>query len=103
MPLKVTFKKRPRQTGLARVAEPYSSTDIKVKGVEIGYIAPPHRTDPAYLWTVRFKVHDPEGENCKWRWATMKARHATEPDAREWVLANIGVVQSHLSLVLEPT
>lgn len=74
-----TFKKLPRETGLAGVANPYPGTDIKHNRKIVGLIVPPNWQRDK--WEVRL-MQEKDG---KWKWIHVKQKFDTEPDAREWV------------------
>jgi hypothetical protein len=91
------FKKNPGATGLARIAEPYSSTAIIRKGAEVGQIRPPHRNDADYTWSVSLIVTDAEAKP-GWKWVKLKARFTTEPAAREWLIKNWPAIAERYAL-----
>lgn len=85
--MKLSFKKQPRATGLAAVANPYQTTDIKANGEVVGYIYPPRRHNG---WTVAIAVEKTENytdnnPNCPWMWVFMSRIHESEPNARQFV------------------
>lgn len=80
--IKLTFKKHKKETGLASVANPYAPTDIKVGGLVVGMIAPPHWSSADVLWRVRFAIKRPDN---RFKWITMATKHTSEPEARVWV------------------
>jgi len=87
--MRLSFKKDPKTTGLAGVAEPNPRTVIKGDGVEIGYIRPPHYADADYVWSVMLRVNrEPTpSDPCPWRYAELKKKFTSEPDAREYIKA----------------
>lgn len=76
-----TFKKEPKETGLAAVGNPNSDTQIKLKKKQVGYIAGPSWNSKDSLWHVRFAVS--EGKSFKW--VKLKAAFETEPAARAYL------------------
>lgn len=93
---KFTFAKQPRETGLASIARPYSDTDIKVNRKKVGYISAPSRFGhDDHLWHILFAVEDGE----KWRWTRLKAKFATEPEAREFLTAKADQIIGVFKLV----
>lgn len=82
-PAKFTFKKHPRETGLAGVANPYRPTDIKLNKKVIGEIFPPSLLAKDSYWSIRFTV-DEEDPNTlrKFKWILLKARFNSEAEAR---------------------
>lgn len=86
--MKFTFRKEAPETGLRAVGNTRPSTQIKLRGKEIGRISAPNRQTKDDKWGVGLMVDDPAGENCPWRWVFFKARHDSEPEARAWLLAN---------------
>lgn len=86
----ITFKKEAKLTGLAAIAHPYQSVDIKVNKKVVGYIAAPNAfTDD--LWIVMFRVWKTDNdkkENCSWKWVTLKQKFDTEEEARIFIKEN---------------
>lgn len=102
---KFTFKKEARVTGLAGIASDGPSTIIKLGGREVGLIKSPCRgtlgrqmTD---VWTIRLRVvRKPTVEHpCPWRWAVLRQTHASEPEARAWLIANAERILASLTIV----
>jgi hypothetical protein len=83
---KPTFKKEPRATGLARIADPHPSTTIKLGGKRVGQIRPPHIRDEKPVWSVSVMVTTDKHPG--WTWVVFARKHESESDARAWVLAN---------------
>lgn len=100
--MKFTFKKWPENTGLARVANPYSGTDIKLKGQRVGFISPPSARSLGGedFWSVWVRVIDTTGvnPNCNWR----NTRFKTEPEARVWIRYNLEAALLKNNLILSP-
>lgn len=65
---KFTFKKEPRETGLAGVGNPNPDTRIKHNKKVVGCITGPNWMSKDNKWTVRFQVDEKE-EGKGWRWA----------------------------------
>ncbi len=82
---KFTFKKQPRETGLAAVGNPNQATDIKHNGKIVGYIAGPNWMSKSSDWIVRIMVI--EGLE-SWSWKTLKKKFEEEPDARKYLNEN---------------
>lgn len=88
---KFTFKRQPKDTGLARIGADETSSDIKLRGVVVGLLKSPTRGrwgEPDIPgWRVKFMVEREAtpAEPCPWRWATLKRRFDTEPEARAWL------------------
>lgn len=91
-PLRFTFEKEPRETGLSGVGNPHPSTKIKLDGCECGRIAAPNWQTHDGKWSVGLMVASTSEENCSFRWAFFKPRFDTEPDAREWLKAMSPVI-----------
>lgn len=86
--IKLSFRKEPRETGLAGVVNPVPPTQIKVDGKIIGSIIPPSYRDPEYLWKVSFMVmkSEPDGNpNCDWKHIYLKKKFSEESEAREHI------------------
>lgn len=79
---KITFKKRPRETGLAAVGHPHAWMDIKYKGQEIGYVMP--RSWSIKNWRLFFRVNGPSG----WGWHEIPHKFNSEQEVRDWVAEN---------------
>ena len=86
--MKVTFKKRPKETGLRAVGYPYQNVDIKLGGKVFGLINAPTWQTKDNFWRVSFAAKAVE-ENKDWRWATFVPLFENEELAREWVIANV--------------
>ncbi len=96
-PAKFTFRRQPREIGLAAVAHPYPQVDIKLRGEIVGAIIPPNAYSKDSNWRVRFMVVS-EKEKCGWVWVAVKARFASEEEARAFVLENNARLQENLKL-----
>lgn len=81
--MKLTFKKRPRETGLRAVGYPNRSVDIKLSGRMVGLIAAPNWQSKEHKWAIRLAVKCDDGGG--WKWVTVKSKFDTEDEAREWV------------------
>jgi len=88
--MRLSFKKMPRATGLAGVAEPNPPTEIKGDGKTIGQIIPPHYSDKDYVWRVYLYIkREPTPQDpCEWRSACLKKTFQTEPEARQFLKDN---------------
>ena len=81
---KFTFKKQPKETGLAAIGHPYPDVDIKLKKLVIGYIdAPTHLTLDS-KWRIRLKVVN-VNMTPGWQWITLKGVFDTEKEARTFL------------------
>jgi hypothetical protein len=89
-----TFKKEPKETGLAAVGNPNSNTQIKLNKKQVGYIAGPSWLSKDNLWHVKFAVS--EGKSFKW--VTLKASFETEPEARVYLTTNFERITKTFSL-----
>jgi len=94
---KFTFRRQPREIGLAAVARPYPQVDIKLRGEIVGAISPPNAYSKDNDWRVRFMVVS-EKEKCGWAWVALKAGFASEKEARAFVLENNARLQEDLKL-----
>jgi len=98
--VKFTFKKHPHETGLASIANPYPSTDIKLGGKICGFISPPSAFG-SDKWVVYLRLFRSQ-ENCNWYNATFKgAKFGTEGEAREWLNLNAETLQTKFQIVPE--
>jgi hypothetical protein len=90
--LKVTFKKYPKETGLAAIGYSNQSADIKIKKRVIGTIFAPNWQTPDNKWSVGFMVMKTEPDdnpNCDWRNIRLKAKFDTYENAKQFVVDNI--------------
>ncbi len=100
--MKFTFKKGEKPTGLARVANPYVSTDIKLNGKNIGSLHAPNSFENQY-WSIRFmvvnddKINHPAG----WHWITLKYKGDSEKEVREFVIKNQEAIRAKHNLFIE--
>lgn len=74
----VTFKKQARATGLARVAQKQTCTEIRINGKRVGLIVIPL----AFEDNVRIRLMVKCEEHPGWKWATLKAGFEDESAAR---------------------
>ena len=94
--IKFTFKKEPYERGLSSIGAGTPSTQIKFKGVEIGYIRrndywnynfrhqDPLKIPKENKWQVHIQKEDSE-QKSGWKWVTFSKLFETEPEAREYV------------------
>lgn len=88
---KFTFKREPRETGLASVGADAPSSAIKLRGVEVGLLKSPTRgtwgNPDVPGWRIRLKVcREPTpAEPCPWKWVGLVKRYDTEQEARDWL------------------
>lgn len=87
---KITFKKEPKETGLARVARPHSATTIKQDGKMIGSLAPPSMYNNFIGWRVCIRAK--QEAHPGWRNVCFNAAQPSEPDARAWFLKNFAAI-----------
>ena len=98
---KFTFKKQPRETGLAAVARPHASVDIKLNGRVCGYIQAPWALGNR-KWVVRFSVKTADSDQHPgWKWIGFKnGQFETEDAARTWIKAVDAKIQEKFDLHL---
>lgn len=98
---KFTFKKQPRETGLAAVGNPNPNTDIKHDKKIVGYIASPNWQTPDNQWRIRLMVEDvgdlEVGDGLRmpssgWKWITLKKTFNTEPEARDFLNKHVDAI-----------
>lgn len=85
--MKFTFKRQPKERGLAAVARPYPSVEVKYKGKQMGVIHPPpapYMKQP-HKWSAGIMVKAEKG----WNWSFFVKKFETEEEAREFFQANI--------------
>lgn len=83
----LSFQKEPRHTGLYAIGNPNPDTNVKFGGKRVGTIRGPSAFGQDD-WSVSFMVETRE-DHYEWRWARIKKRFATEPEARAFVKNNI--------------
>ena len=84
---KFTFKREPKETGLAAVGSPHASVRIKLNGEVVGRISAPTWSTKDNKWGVGFTVDDAK-RVCNWKWVFLKARFDDEDAARKFVNDN---------------
>ena len=91
MRYKFTFKKNRPSGGLAGIGEGTPSTMVKYAGEIVGELC----TDDSWMgantgrWKFRFKINNKAGENCVWRWATLRGKDfASEVEGRKYIQEN---------------
>ena len=93
--MRFTFKKDPRQTGLASVGYPDPDTVIKHDGRMVGVICAPNWQGPDNKWSVC--LYAPAADSvCGWKVLRMKKRFDTEPEARAALQASADTLIPHL-------
>lgn len=80
---KFTFKREPRETGLAAIAHPHANVQVKLDKKVVGYIAGPNRFSSNKGWQLNLMVED-EKSSCGWVWIRMARQDETEEEARAW-------------------
>lgn len=86
--LNFTFKKQPKETGLARIARPWQNVDIKLGGKRVGIIFAPDYT--ANYWSVSFAVKKevlPE-DRAPFKWIRLVCKTDSEQEMRQWLKEN---------------
>jgi len=86
-PVKFTFKKQHRNTGLFAIGHPHQDVDVKFNKKKFGYI---HAANWSRKhWTVQYAVKDGESNpNCDWNWVMVREKFNDEQAARDWFQAN---------------
>ena len=82
-PQRFTFRRQPRERGLASIGRPWPPVDIKHDGMVVGCIMPPSSDANDQKWSVWVMKED-RGK-VGWRWVKFRQRHESEAAAREWV------------------
>ena len=99
--MKLSFKKHPKQTGLASVGNSYQGSDIKLDGKVFGEINPPNWRTSHNFYTVSIMIKKTEPDdnpNCDWKWVFFKRRFVSDSEAREWVKSNITKITEKYTL-----
>lgn len=89
---KFTFKKHPRETGLAAVGNPHPNTDIKHNKRLVGVIDAPNWSSTDDQWRIRLmkkKTEPDDNPNSDWKWIRLKKTFDSEPEAREFLNQNV--------------
>lgn len=81
---KLTFKRHPRETGLASIANQHPWVDIKLNKKVIGQIKPPSAFSAHKGFKVMLKIIDPKS-NCGWNWVTLKHEGESEAATRSFL------------------
>lgn len=94
MKIKLSFKKHPKETGLAHVGNPHSGVDIKIDGKKVGNILPPtwRSVDNCWhiqLYVIKEDIMEDGNPNCIWRAITIGKKSHTEDEARDFLKENI--------------
>lgn len=84
--MRVTFKKNPKETGLAGVADPYQGADIKVDGKICGYISPISWQKDSFRIYLAVKS---DKEHCGWRNVKLKSEFQTYDECKAFVKENL--------------
>lgn len=95
----LSFKKEPKETGLAGVGYPNPNVYIKLNKKKIGYISAPNWTSSEDVYKIRFSVVKKDiledgNPNRNWKWITLKASFKSEEKARAHVKKIISLVSS---------
>jgi len=86
--MKFTFKKEPKETGLASVGAPYPNVLVKFNKLVVGQIIAPTWRDKDHKWMIRLMFKDGES----WKWRTVKDRFDNELDARNWLQERVETI-----------
>lgn len=103
--IKLSFRKKPKNTGLFAIGTPYNSTDIKINKVTVGEIMPPSWNSSNKGWKIGFMVIKKDimedgNKNCVWKWVRFKVEFEKEELGRIWVRDNIEGIMSRYELYL---
>lgn len=89
----ISFKKHPRETGLASVGNSRQSVDIKVNKKVCGMINAPNWQTKDNKWSISIilkkEIDIITDTNCDWVWVNVKIRFDTEEEARQYVKDNL--------------
>lgn len=91
---KFTFRRQARTTGLASVANPVPSVNIKLNGKTVGHINPPNLRSPQTLWSVSFMIES-DDQPGGWCWRRLVQKFENEEAARQWLNDNATMLQKH--------
>jgi hypothetical protein len=102
--LKVTFKKWDKLTGLAAIGYGKRSVDIKIDKKLVGTIDAPNWQSEDSTWGISFMVMKTEPDdnpNSDWKNIRLRAKFASENDAREFIKNNIDRIAEKYTLHYE--
>lgn len=97
----LSFKKDPRETGLAAFVAGEPNTNIKLNKINIGYIYGPNWRSKDNLWRITITVRKDAAdiqEGCDWRWLTFAKTFETEPECREWLHKNMDGIKAKYNI-----
>jgi hypothetical protein len=80
-PTRFTFRRLPRETGLASVGRPWPDTEIKLGGRDVGLICSPSWSSDGMAWRVCLRIA--AGES--WENKRLKAQFENEDAARAFL------------------
>ena len=90
---RVSFKQRPRETGLRAVGYPYPTVEVKVNGLVVGYIRPPCWSSREHVWNVQLATEGNDANpNRSWGWTFVKQKCQSDEAAREYLKANLQAI-----------
>jgi hypothetical protein len=90
----LTFKKQPKEKGLASVGYPYQCVDIKLDGEIVGMIDAPNCHTKGHEWRVSVavvRIRTP-GNPCPFTWFRVREVFSDEQTARQWVKDNTALI-----------
>ena len=85
--MKITFKKQPKEKGLAAVCAPPRGVDIKCDKKIIGFMAP-DKIDGNWLWSIRIAICDKTALG-GWKWIALKEKGRSEEEAKEVAMITV--------------
>lgn len=100
---KLSFKKQPAPSGLAHVADPYHSHDVKCNGIKMGYIRHTGIRDTEDGWIARFQVkreRTPQ-DPCPFAWRCVTEVFSTDAAAKNWFIKNWEALTTKGNLYIE--
>jgi hypothetical protein len=92
---RLTFKIDRAPTGLAGVANPYDSLDVKMDGQEVGYVRHTSYRDKESCYKLQLAVED---QASSFKWVTLKKTFQDLAEARTWIAANWAAITSKFKL-----
>lgn len=92
--IKFTFKLKPKEKGLAAVANPLQDCDIKLNGLVIGQIQSPNWSskDRKYTTNIAVKSTTESNPNRKWRWVRLTKQTDSLDEMKTWLNSVAGVI-----------
>lgn len=97
----ITFKKQPKEKGLASVGSPNQSIDCKINKKTFGMICAPNWQTKDNKWSVGIMIIKPavdNNPNCNWKWIHFTKSFDEPEQAKIWLQENIDKITAKYKL-----